>query len=142
MGQIADASAVVCYIGLGANLGDRQENIHRGLEGLRRTPGVRVLRVSALEETTPIGPAQPPYLNGVVVIETTLAPLDLLDRLQAIEAELGRVRGIPWGPRTLDLDILIYGNERILHPRLIVPHPQIGQRSFVQRELKEVGYGG
>ena len=131
---------VLCYIGLGANLGDREENIRRALELLRETPGVRVLKVSTLEETEPIGPAQPRYLNGVAAIETRLEPLDLLDRLQAIETRLGRARKERWGARTIDLDILIYGRETISHPRLIVPHPEIRNRWFVQRELKELGF--
>ncbi len=94
------------------------------------------------EETLPIGPAQSKYLNGVAAIETTLAPLGLLDRLQAIETRLGRVRTERWGPRMIDLDILFYGQETISHPRLTVPHPEIRQRDFVQRELKELGYRG
>ena len=143
MVKVAEKTLTVCYLGLGANLGDRQENIRRALELLREAPGVRVLRVSTLEETPPIGPGrQANYLNAVAAIETTLAPLDLLDRLQAIETRLGRVRLERWGPRTIDLDILVYGKEFISHPRLTVPHPEIKHRDFVQRELKEVGYRG
>jgi 2-amino-4-hydroxy-6-hydroxymethyldihydropteridine diphosphokinase len=130
------------YIGLGSNLGDRDANIRRALDLLRQTPGIRVVQISQLEETTPIGPAQPTYLNGVAAVETTLSPLALLDRLQQIEECLGRVRTERWGARTIDLDILHYGQERILHPRLTVPHPQIPNRDFVQRELREVGYHG
>ncbi|OGR90047.1 MAG: 2-amino-4-hydroxy-6-hydroxymethyldihydropteridine diphosphokinase [Elusimicrobia bacterium RIFCSPLOWO2_01_FULL_59_12] len=142
MAKVALQQVVVCYIGLGANLGDREENIRRALELLRETPNVRVVRVSTLEETVPFGPVQPAYLNGVAAIETALEPLELLDRLQAIEARLGRARAERWGPRTIDLDILYYGNEQIAHPRLTVPHPEIYQRDFVQRELKEAGYHG
>jgi 2-amino-4-hydroxy-6-hydroxymethyldihydropteridine diphosphokinase len=131
---------VTAYIGLGANLGDRRENIRRALELLDETPGIQVANVSSLEETAPIGPPQPAYLNGVAVIETTLDPLALLDRLQEIEVSIGRVRTERWGARTLDLDILYYGDRRIVNARLTVPHPQIPQREFVQRELREVGF--
>jgi len=109
---------------------------------LKAAPGVRVLQISSLEETRPIGPEQADFLNGVVSIETTLRPLDLLDRLQAIEKQLGRQHTEPWGPRTIDLDLLYYGHETISHPRLTVPHPEIGHRAFIQRELKEVGFHG
>ncbi len=98
------------YIGLGANLGDRAGNIHRALQLLGETSGVRVTKISKLEETAPLGPAQPTYLNGVAVIETTLAPFALLDRLQEIEDCLGRVRAERWGARKIDLDILYYGH--------------------------------
>lgn len=134
--------ATLCYIGLGANLGNRAENIRCALELLRGTPGIRVVKVSRLEETAPIGPPQPTYLNGVAVIETSLAPLALLDRLQEIEDCLGRVRLERWGARKIDLDILYYGQERIANTRLTVPHPQIQRRDFILRELKEVGYRG
>jgi 2-amino-4-hydroxy-6-hydroxymethyldihydropteridine diphosphokinase len=142
MEKVAQRKTVVCYIGLGSNIGDRQENIRRALELLRESPGVRVQKVSLVEETQPIGPAQPNFLNAVAAIETSLEPLDLLDRLQAIETRLGRVRGERWGPRTIDLDILFYGDQTISHARLTVPHPEIKQRYFLQRELKEIGFHG
>jgi 2-amino-4-hydroxy-6-hydroxymethyldihydropteridine diphosphokinase len=131
-----------CYVGLGSNLGSREENITRALSLLRETRGIRVLSVSSVEETAAIGPAQPNYLNAVAAIETTLPPLELLDTLQQIESQLGRVRSERWGPRTIDLDILLYGDARISHPRLVVPHPQIASREFVQRELQQAGYRG
>jgi 2-amino-4-hydroxy-6-hydroxymethyldihydropteridine diphosphokinase len=143
MEKIAERTAIVCYIGLGANLGRREDTLMRALDLLRETPGIRVLRVSSMEETAPIGPAgQPPYLNAVAAVETTLQPLELLDRLQEIESALGRTRGEKWGPRLIDLDLLYYGEETISHPRLTVPHPEIGQRDFVRRGLKEAGYHG
>jgi 2-amino-4-hydroxy-6-hydroxymethyldihydropteridine diphosphokinase len=142
MGKIDSPKRTLCYIGLGSNVGNRYEHILQALELLQDTEGVKMLRVSALEETKPVGPPQPDYLNGVAAIETTLAPLDLLDRLQAIEKQLGREHVEKWGPRTIDLDILYYGDETITLPRLTVPHPQIAQRDFVQRELKQAGYHG
>jgi 2-amino-4-hydroxy-6-hydroxymethyldihydropteridine diphosphokinase len=142
MEKVAATTAVVSYIGLGSNLGDREENICRALEQLQKTPGVRMLRVSTIEETLPIGPAQPFYLNAVAAIETTLSPFELLDCLQEIENALGRVRTERWGPRVIDLDVLFYGDETVSHPRLVIPHPEILKRDFVQRGLKEVGYRG
>jgi 2-amino-4-hydroxy-6-hydroxymethyldihydropteridine diphosphokinase len=133
---------IVSYIGLGSNLGNREQTIKRALELLEETPGVHVSKVSPLEETEPIGPAQPKFLNGVAVVETTLPALALLDRLQMIEDCLGRERKEHWGPRKIDLDILYYGQERIANNRLTVPHPQISRRDFVQRELKQVGFDG
>jgi 2-amino-4-hydroxy-6-hydroxymethyldihydropteridine diphosphokinase len=142
MDKIAERTSVVSYISLGSNLGDREENLRRALELLRETVGIRVLRVSPWEETAPVGPVQPRYLNAVAALETALSPLDLLDRLQAIEAKLGRVRDIRWGPRTIDLDLLIYGEDTVSHPRLTVPHPEIAHRDFVQRGLRQAGYRG
>lgn len=141
MGEVAQPRKLV-YIGLGSNVGNRYENILQALDLLQDTEGTRVLRVSALEETKAIGPVQPDYLNGVAAIETTLAPLVLLDRLQAIENKLGRERLEKWGPRTIDLDILFYGDETIADPRLTVPHPEIKNRDFVRRELEQAGYHG
>lgn len=131
---------MVSYIGLGANLGDREGNIRRALTLMNETPGIHVLRVSTVEETKAIGPAQPDYVNAVAAIETSLKPLDLLDSLLTIEKSLGRERRERWGPRPIDLDVLYYGNQRISHPRLTVPHPHIAEREFVLRELKEVGF--
>src|SRR5437867_983522 len=97
-------SLVVAYIGLGANLGNRENSIREAVRLMSETPGIRVLQVSRLLETSPIGPQdQPLFLNGVAAIETTLKPLLLLDCLQSIEERLGRVRGEHWGPRTIDL---------------------------------------
>ncbi len=142
MEKIETLKSVVSYIGLGSNLGDRKATLERALELMKQTAGIEVLRISNLEETPPMGPIQPVYLNAVVAIQTTLSALALLDALQAIEQQLGRTRGEHWGPRTIDLDILYYGQDVINHPRLTVPHPQIPHRYFVQRELKQVGYRG
>jgi 2-amino-4-hydroxy-6-hydroxymethyldihydropteridine diphosphokinase len=120
------------YIGLGSNLGDRQRAIGGALHALGRTPGVNVVRVSDTCETLPLGEApQPHYLNAVAEIATTLGPLELLKTLRTVEDLLGRVRRERWGPRTIDLDLLLYGRQNIRLPELIVPHPQMHLRSFV-----------
>jgi 2-amino-4-hydroxy-6-hydroxymethyldihydropteridine diphosphokinase len=124
-------------IGLGANQGDRLGALRRAASALADL-GV-VAAVSSLYETAPVGgPSQPDYLNAVVVVDTELSPLDLLGRLQAIEEEAGRVRGIRWGPRTLDLDLLCYGERRLDLPVLVVPHPRAAERRFVLAPLAEV----
>ena len=130
---------VRCFIGLGSNLGDRQRHIEDAVERLRNVPGVAVVRVSSLIETTPVGgPPQGNYLNGVVEIETTLWPRKLLKRLQEIENALGRVRAERWGPRTIDLDILLCGDEIVREPELTIPHPLMHERAFVLRPLAEI----
>lgn len=131
---------VIAYIGLGSNLGNREGFIRQAIEWMAKTSGIRVIKVSSLVETKPIGPQnQPDFLNGVASIETRLTPIALLDCLQAMEDKLGRVREGRWGPRTIDLDILLYGDETIDLPRLKVPHPEIKNRPFVQEALKELG---
>lgn len=131
--------AVACYLGLGANLGDRLANLERAVELLAVTPGTRVLRSSRVYETEPVGgPEQPPHLNAVVEIATELAPRGLLAACGRIEAELGRVRAERWGPRTIDVDILTYGRETIREPDLVVPHPRMHERGFVLVPLAEL----
>ncbi len=132
--------SVTAYIALGSNLGDRYNQIHQALGFLAETPGIRLGSVSRLIETQPIGtPDQPNFVNGVAEIETTLEPLDLLDRLLNIEQALGRRRERRWGPRTMDLDILLYGQEVIQRPRLTVPHPELPNRPFLQAALADLG---
>ena len=105
-----EAKAVSVIVGLGANLGDRHENMGRALDLLRELAGVRLLRVSRLRETDPVGgPPQGKYLNAVAEVETVIAPRELLDRFHEIEADLGRVRTVRDGPRPIDLDILLWG---------------------------------
>lgn len=125
------------YIGLGSNLDDPQKQLHHAMEALRHIPESRLTAVSPLYRSKPMGPAdQPDYVNGVAMFDTCLKPLVLLDALQAIEQQQGRLRtGEQWGPRTLDLDLLLYGSEVIDLPRLQVPHPGITQRGFVLRPL-------
>jgi 2-amino-4-hydroxy-6-hydroxymethyldihydropteridine diphosphokinase len=136
-------NAVRAYVGLGSNLGDREATLRGALERLAATPGVDVVGVSALRETDPVGPVadQPRFLNGAAVLETSLSPRRLLDVLLGIEAEFGRSRaGPPGGPRTLDLDLLLYGHERVNEPGLQVPHPRLHERDFVLEPLRELGW--
>lgn len=128
------------YVGLGANLGDRESVIRRAVELLDGEPGVRVLDVSTLRETEPWGyTQQPPFLNGACAIETTLAPHELLDVLLTIEGALGRQRdGHRYGPRAIDLDLLLYGDETVGLPDLAVPHPRLVERAFVLEPLAEL----
>ncbi|MFN8223532.1 MAG: 2-amino-4-hydroxy-6-hydroxymethyldihydropteridine diphosphokinase [Gaiellales bacterium] len=129
------------YIGVGANLGDRESTIAAALAALDEGPGVTVGRCSSLRETEPWGPvAQPDYLNAVVVIDTELAPFELLARLLEIERALGRDRAdeLRYGPRTIDLDLLLYGDQVIAEPGLEVPHPRISEREFVLEPLVEL----
>ncbi len=128
-----------CYIGVGSNLGDRERNIENAIQKLREARSIDVKKTSQIYETEPVnGPLQPRYLNGVIEIETEIMPQELLCALQRIEKELGRVRLIKNGPRTIDLDILTYGEEKIDEPDLKVPHPRMNEREFVQRPLKDL----
>jgi len=130
---------VTAYIGLGSNLGDPQSQLRRALEALAEVPGSRLVRVSALYRSEPLGPpGQPDYLNAVAVLETTLRPLELLAALHAIEERQGRVRAERWGARTLDLDLLLYGDLALDSPALTLPHPEMINRSFVLQPLAEV----
>jgi 2-amino-4-hydroxy-6-hydroxymethyldihydropteridine diphosphokinase len=129
------------YVGLGANLGDREATIRRAVERLAEEPGIEVLAVSSLRETDPVGYLdQPRFLNGAVALETELAPRDLLERLLAIELELGRKRGEGprFGPRSIDLDLLLYGGEVVDEPGLNVPHPRLAERRFALEPLHEL----
>jgi 2-amino-4-hydroxy-6-hydroxymethyldihydropteridine diphosphokinase len=128
------------FVGLGANLGDREATIGRAVELLGRTPGVEVVAVSTLRETEPVDYLdQPRFLNGAVALETSLTARELLDRLLAVERALGRERTGPrFGPRTIDLDLLLYGDERIDEPGLRVPHPRLHERAFALEPLAEL----
>lgn len=119
------------YVALGSNLGDRALYLLEGLARLSRLPGTRLLRLSPVYETLPVGPPQPLYLNQVAELETTLPPEDLLDALLEVEKALGRVRRERWGPRTLDLDLLLYGDRVLDTSRLVLPHPRLHERAFV-----------
>jgi 2-amino-4-hydroxy-6-hydroxymethyldihydropteridine diphosphokinase len=123
------------YVGLGANLGDRETTIRRAV---RLLPDV--VAVSALIETDPVGYLdQPRFLNGVAALETELEPRELLERLLAVERELGRTRGGPrFGPREIDLDLLLYGNLQLDEPGLTIPHPRMHERRFVLEPLAEL----
>lgn len=127
------------YIGLGSNLGDREAMIRLGLDDLTRMPATQLLRASSLYDTEPVGETeQPNFLNAVAEIETGMSARQLLWNLQLIEKRLGRVRTQRWGPRTIDLDLLLLGGEIIDEPDLKVPHPELLHRSFVLVPLVEL----
>jgi 2-amino-4-hydroxy-6-hydroxymethyldihydropteridine diphosphokinase len=133
-------STTTAYIGLGANLGEREAAIRRALE-LLTAPGTSVVAVSSLRETAPVGyEDQPTFLNGVAIVETTAPPRELLNRLLAIERKLGRDRSSAerWGPRPIDLDLLLYGRRAVDEPGLRVPHPRLHERRFVLEPLVEL----
>ena len=126
------------FVGLGSNLGDRERNLREAVERLRK---IGVVRLSTLRDTDPVGVAdQPNFLNAVAELSSELPARELLDRLLEIERELGRDRGKEerWGPRTIDLDLLLYGDEVIDEPGLTVPHPHLAERRFVLEPLHEL----
>jgi 2-amino-4-hydroxy-6-hydroxymethyldihydropteridine diphosphokinase len=131
------------YVGLGANLGDREATIRRALELLDSDQDVRVVAVSTLRETDPVGFAdQPRFLNGAALIETDLGAREVLDRLLRVERALGRTRDGPrWGPRTIDLDLLVHGSQVVDEPGLRVPHPRLAERRFALEPLAELEPG-
>lgn len=131
------------YVGLGANLGDRERTLREAVAALGAEEGIEVVVISTLRETEPVGVGQQPlFLNGAAAIDTMLGAPELLDRLLAIEERFGRVR-VPGehGPRTLDLDLLLYGDEEIQAPGLVVPHPRLHERPFVLEPLVELDPG-
>ena len=125
---------------MGANLGPREVTLLRAVDLLGAEPGVNVLEVSGLRETAPVGNVdQPEFLNGAMAVETSLSARELLDALLRVERELGRVRdGARWGPRTIDLDLLVYGDEIVDEPGLEVPHPRLHERRFALEPLAEL----
>ena len=128
-----------CYIGIGSNLGDRRKYIENAIQKLNETKGIEVKKVSSIYETDPLsGPIQGKYLNGVIEIETEIEPRELLTRLLDIEIQLGRKRTVKNGPRTIDLDILLFGDKKIDEPGLKIPHPRMQRREFVMKPLKEI----
>jgi 2-amino-4-hydroxy-6-hydroxymethyldihydropteridine diphosphokinase len=131
---------VLAYIGLGANLGDREATLRRAVELLDAEEGVEVVAVSTLRDTEPVGFFdQPRFLNGAAAVETELAPRELLERLLAVERALGRDRTGPrFGPRTVDLDLLVYGGRVVDEPGLTVPHPRLAERRFALEPLAEL----
>jgi 2-amino-4-hydroxy-6-hydroxymethyldihydropteridine diphosphokinase len=131
---------VRAYVGLGANLGAREETIRNALDLLGEHPRIDVVAVSTLRETEPWGPVgqQPPFLNGAAAVETSLEPRALLGVLLDVERRLGRVREERWGPRTIDLDLLVYGDAVVDEPGLTVPHPRLRERAFALEPLVEL----
>ncbi|RME70571.1 MAG: 2-amino-4-hydroxy-6-hydroxymethyldihydropteridine diphosphokinase [Planctomycetota bacterium] len=136
------SAAERAWIGLGSNLGDRERLIERACERLAASPGIAKLRRSRVRETAPVGgpPGQPAYLNAVLQCQTVLEPEALLAVLQRIERELGRDRSreVRWGPRPIDLDLLLYGQRTVRAPTLTVPHPRLHVRRFVLEPLCEL----
>jgi len=127
------------FVGIGSNLGDREGNFRRAVELLSAEDGIDVVAVSEIRETDPVGAVeQGPFLNGAVRIETDLAPRELLERLLAVEARLGRVRRERWGPRTIDLDLLLYGDDVVDEPGLTVPHARLHERRFALEPLSDL----
>jgi 2-amino-4-hydroxy-6-hydroxymethyldihydropteridine diphosphokinase len=137
----APAQVVAC-LAFGSNLGDRERHIHQALAALAAGPAVTVLRVSRLYETPPWGPvAQGRYLNACAAVSTTLSPRALLDLCLAVERAGGRERLVRWGPRTLDIDVLTYGDVKLAEPDLVIPHPRMMERAFVLVPLIDVAPG-
>jgi 2-amino-4-hydroxy-6-hydroxymethyldihydropteridine diphosphokinase len=134
-----DRRAERAYVALGSNLGDRHAHLRKARAALSQLPATQILRTSAIEETPPLaGMQQPPYLNQMVLLETRLEPRALLRACQAIEEMEGRQRTERWGPRTLDLDIVRFGERQVNDTDLIIPHPELSNRDFWQRELAEL----
>jgi 2-amino-4-hydroxy-6-hydroxymethyldihydropteridine diphosphokinase len=127
------------YLGIGSNLGDRLEHLQLAVDALAAADDVDVVAVSPVYETAPVGgPEQPDYLNAVVAVDTARSPRALLELAHAIEADAERVRTIRWGPRTLDVDVLLVGDERVDEPDLVVPHPRMTERAFVVVPLADL----
>ena len=127
-------------VALGANIGKVEENIKASLAALEQASSIKVLRTSSIYQTTPLGGAgeQPDYYNGAVLLETTLEPLELLKKLQSIERDLGRVRKEHWGPRCIDLDLILWGNLILKTSELTIPHPHLYWRRFVLDPASEI----
>jgi 2-amino-4-hydroxy-6-hydroxymethyldihydropteridine diphosphokinase len=131
-------AAVVAYIGIGSNLGDAQGNVQRAILRLARLPDTRLSGQSSLFRTAPIDAGGDDYINAVAGVETRLSAPRLLEQLQAIEHDFGRERPFPNAPRTLDLDILLYGQQKIFTESLVVPHPRLTERAFALIPLLQI----
>lgn len=125
-------------IALGSNLGDSLAILEQALTAIDSITGLRIEARSPWYQTAPIGPPQPDYLNGCILVTVALNPEELLERLQTIEQQFGRVRSVFWGPRTLDLDIILFDNCIIHTPKLQIPHPRMRERAFVLMPLAEI----
>ena len=137
MDAIARPHALGC-VGIGANLGDAQAAVLRAIEALGRLPSTRLVQASSLYRSAPVDAGGPDFINAVALVETPLAPLQLLDALQSIENAAGRERPYRNAPRTLDLDLLLYGDQSMASERLTLPHPRMNERAFVLVPLHEV----
>jgi 2-amino-4-hydroxy-6-hydroxymethyldihydropteridine diphosphokinase len=132
----------VAYVGLGANIGEPRRQIEAGIEEIRQLPGANSFLSSGIYRSAPVGYLdQPEFLNAVTRFDTELRPEALLDRLQEIESRHGRERSFPNAPRTLDLDLLLYGDSVVATPRLNIPHPRMHERAFVLQPLTEIAPG-
>ncbi|HEU5065782.1 MAG TPA: 2-amino-4-hydroxy-6-hydroxymethyldihydropteridine diphosphokinase [Gaiellaceae bacterium] len=130
------------FVGIGSNLGDRERHLSRAVELLSAAGDIEVSAVSQIRETEPVGPVeQGPFLNAAVRVETELAPRELLDLLLDIEERMGRVRRERFGPRTIDLDLLLYGDDVVDEPGLTVPHPRLKERRFALEPLSDLDPG-
>lgn len=128
-----------CYLGLGSNMGDREWYLREAVARLAAMAGIHINRVSSIYETEPVGfTEQPPFLNAVAVIDTSLPVRQMLAACMEVEESLERKRDVRWGPRTIDMDILLYGDSHICSPELTVPHPRLHERLFVLIPLLEV----
>ncbi|MCX4026352.1 2-amino-4-hydroxy-6-hydroxymethyldihydropteridine diphosphokinase [Spartinivicinus marinus] len=137
--MIKNGASIRCYLGLGSNLSSPTQQLAEAVSAIEQLPSTTLAAVSPVYQSDPVGPeGQPDYINTVVAIDTLLAPLELLDHTQTIELEQGRVRDIRWGPRTLDIDLLLYGEEVISSERLTVPHYQLTVRNFVLLPLQDI----
>ncbi|EAW34399.1 2-amino-4-hydroxy-6-hydroxymethyldihydropteridine diphosphokinase [Lyngbya sp. PCC 8106] len=128
----------ISAIALGSNLGDSRATLEDALKTIDQTPGITLKTYSSWYKTAPIGPSQPDYLNGCAVLEVQLTPQELLTTLLAIEDKFGRVRQERWGARTLDLDVLLFGDLILETPKLQIPHPRMTERAFVLVPLAEI----
>ena len=130
---------VTCYLGIGSNLGDRRRNIRLAIQKINKLKDTKILKVSKIIQSKPVGgPLQRDFLNGTIKIKTKLPPIKLLKALKRIENELGRKKTARFGPRTIDLDILLYGNKIINRKDLRIPHPRMFEREFVIKPLLEI----
>jgi len=129
----------LAYIGFGSNIGDRLTHIQNAIHALSKTEGITLQKISSVYKTAPVGyEAQAEFLNGVAAIQTSLSPFSLLHTLKDIETEVGRQHRIRWGPREIDLDILIYGDLCLQTEKLVIPHPEMHLRGFVLVPLAEI----
>lgn len=133
--------SIAAYVALGSNINNREQYLQDAITALNQEPGIVVTGLSSIYETEPVGYVdQSAFLNMVVQIQTVIPAIDLLFNLLAIENRLGRKRDVRWGPRTIDLDLLLYGDEHLTTPDLIIPHPRMHERAFVLVPLSEVLY--
>ena len=132
-------SAASAFVGIGSNVGERIGNCRSAIEGIRRIAGCRVKRISGFYETDPVGyENQGRFVNAALELTSVLSPLNLLNELLSIEKAMGRTRTIRWGPRIIDLDLLLFGDTVMSHPRLTLPHPRMHERGFVLLPLEEI----